>query len=297
MSLSGTMVKKIALNLIVLLLVFNCYGQSLIIAYSGNLNGYLEPCDCQEAYWGGMTRFVTAVDSLRHLYPDLLLVDSGDFFKSYPLSAGNWLMMEMLGFLRYDAVTLGDQEFVEGTDFPNQGISHFYLPVLAGNLRVKNMQEGLLSSFAVLRKGNLKIGILAVIDSSSFEYSLVDGLNVIPAEDILQESLPLLRPEVDLILLLFHAGFNRAIRIAERFPEIDVIIAGHSQERSEKKIGKQIVLQSGYDGEFLGILKIDFLTSGPNFRNYFLPVSDRYVENEYFKGKIHQVLIHIEPEK
>jgi 2',3'-cyclic-nucleotide 2'-phosphodiesterase (5'-nucleotidase family) len=297
MALNRTMTKKYNLNFLFLLLVFNCNGQSLIIAYSGNLNGYLEPCDCQEAYLGGMTRFITAVDSLRHLHPDLLLVDSGDFFKSYPLSAGNWLMLEMLNYLKYDAITLGDQELVEGIDFLTRGIDHFRLPVLASNLKVKDTKEEWISSSIILRKGDLRIGVFAVIDSSSFEYSPVEGLKIAPIEDILQESLPLLRPQVDLLLLLCHAGFNRAVCIAERFPEIDVIIAGHSQERSEMTIGKQMVLQSGYDGEFLGILKIDFLITGLNFQNYFLPLSAGFAENEYFKGKIRQAFINIETEK
>ena len=281
--------RAVIVNAVLLLISFG-NTQDLLIVYTGNLNGYLEPCNCQQAYLGGMTRLITAIDSLRRVHPDLILLDSGDFFKSYPLPAGNWLMMEMMAYLDYTAITLGEQELVEGYEFLVRAFNHFSIPVLSGNLRFMSNDKQAVPACAVLQMGEHQIGIIGLVDSGSFEFSAVENLEVIPEQIRLPEVLKQIPPTVDLLLLLYHGTYEKAVGLAESFPEIDVIIAGHAQVKTESNFGNQIVVQNGFDGEYLGILEIDFQDQHYVFRNSFLPIDETFSENLHFKNRIRQIL-------
>jgi 2',3'-cyclic-nucleotide 2'-phosphodiesterase (5'-nucleotidase family) len=293
---STKMVLRAVIIVSYLLLTINGNSQDLMVVYTGNLNGYLEPCNCEQAYLGGMTRLVTAVDSLRREYPDLILLDSGDFLKSYPLPAGNWLMMEMMAYLNYEAIALGEQELVEGSQFLFRALDHFSLPVLNGNLRFHGNDEQRFSASTFLHRGDFQIGIVSLVDSNSFEFSGGEKLTVIPEQLILPEVLKQIPSTVDLLFLLYHGTFEKAVVLAKKFSEIDIIIAGHAQVRTEGHFGNQIVVQNGFDGEYLGILKIDFQDSSYVFTNSFLPIDKTFCEHRYFKNRIRQVLSDNNPE-
>ena len=264
--------------------------QDLFVVYTGNLNGYLEPCNCQQAYLGGMTRLITAVDSLRREHPDLILLDSGDFFKSYPLPAGNWLMMEMMAYLDYEAIALGEQELVEGSKFLIRALNNISLPVLNGNLRFNSNDEQQFTASTFIQRGDFQIGIVSLVDSASFKFSAVERLTVIPEQIILSEVLKKIPPTVDLLFLLYHGTFEKAVVLAEKFPKIDVIIAGHAQIMTASNLRDQIVVQNGFDGEYLGILEIDIQDSGYVFTNSALPIDEKFSEHLYFKNRIRQIL-------
>lgn len=287
---STKMLPRAAIIISFLLLTAAGNTQDLFVVYTGNLNGYLEPCNCQQAYLGGMTRLVTAVDSLRCEHPDLILLDSGDFFKSYPLPAGNWLMMEMMAYLDYEAIALGEQELVEGSKFLVQALNHFRLPVLNGNLRFNSNDEQRFSASTFVQRGDFQIGIVSLVDSISFEFSAVEKLKIIPEQIIMPEVLKKIPPTVDLLILLYHGTFEKAVVLAEKFSEIDVIIAGHAQIRKESNFGNQMVVQNGFDGEYLGILEIDIQDSGYVFTNSALPIDETFSEDLHFKNRIRQIL-------
>jgi 2',3'-cyclic-nucleotide 2'-phosphodiesterase (5'-nucleotidase family) len=151
------------------------------------------------------------------------------------------------------------------------------------------MKEQPISTFITLQKGDHKIGVVSLIDAGSFDFSMVRNLTIVPEHDIIFEVLHQLQPKVDLLLLLYHNGFEKAVGLAEKFSDIDIVIAGHSQERAEKLFGKQIVVQSGFDGEYLGILEIEFLDAKYIFRNSFLPIDNTFIENYYFKDRVRQI--------
>lgn len=281
------------LFIILMLLIGQIKSQTLYVVYSTNLNGYLEPCECPATFLGGMTRVLTAIKQLRIAHPDLLLVDSGDFFKSYTLPAANWLMLEMMHSARLDAVSLGEQELVEGSDFLVRGIQHFPLSIVSCNLKIDHQEKIYSFSPVILEKTNHKIGIIGLVEPDCFEDTFYKNIVLTPIEQVLPEILSSLRPQVDLLIVVYHAAFEQAVKLAEDYPSIDVIIAGHSQETAQKQIGRQIVLQNGYDGEYLGILKIDFHENGFRFTHESLPIDDSFQEDLYFREKIRQAFPHM----
>lgn len=98
----------------------------------------------------------------------------------------------------------------------------------------------------------------------------------------LEQTIPLLQKEIDglkkqgvnKIILLSHAGYDDDIKLAESVEGIDVILGGHSHNLIEgieegknlfysKKTGEPtIITQAGKDGDYFGVLNVEFNESG-----------------------------------
>jgi len=53
-------------------------GRRATLVFSGNLNGVLAPCGCQQAQGGGLARWASALRDLAPRTSDVLLMDGGN---------------------------------------------------------------------------------------------------------------------------------------------------------------------------------------------------------------------------
>lgn len=277
-------------KIVLILLIFGSvnllFSKQLHIAYTGNLNCNLEACDCGGNVQGGMVRLAQAIDSLKHRHPDLILLDSGDFFNSYTLPRADSLMWEFMLMLKFDAITPGDQEYVEGIEFLNSFQGKNKLPLISANIFEKNDQLPAFEPFRIIHRDGLRIGITGITLPESFSFISEPALLVKPWQDWVQKALEQMNHSTDLNILLLHGGYREGIKIAGIFPEFQIIIAGHTQEQAYWEKKNQVVVQSGVDGEILGLLEIEIAGGTTCFRNQFLPVGAGYGENLKFKQKV-----------
>jgi 2',3'-cyclic-nucleotide 2'-phosphodiesterase (5'-nucleotidase family) len=271
-------------------------AQRLIIIYTSNVNCNLEACDCETTRLGGMVYLAQHLDSLRNNHPELILVDSGDFFNSYSLPQVNTIMWDFIYRLQYDAIGLGDQEFVEGTKFLNSLLSTLTLPFVGSNLSIKNRSLSEVNEFVVVNRNILKIGILGVILPSSFSFIRPDQLFFDPPESQVAKTLDKLKTVTQFNILLVHGSFQTGIYFAEKFPEIQVVIAGHSQEKESLQKGNQFITQAGYDGQYLGFLEVKISEEKIDYTNRFLPVHSKLGENPDFRKKIDEYYFKMDKE-
>lgn len=264
----------------------NIFSQTLYLVYTANLNCNLESCHCDDKDLGGMLRLFSAVDSLKKKYPDLILIDTGDFFNSYPLPEANALMCELMNEMEYDAIGIGDQEFVEGLDFLLKQFKQFSLPLLNGNIYERKRNRPLFRPYSILNRDGLKILLFGVTSPQSFEFIEAPGIQLQLVKNSIQKILEEVVEKIDLTILLYHAGYNEAKKIAEVFPEIQIIVAGHTQEKFSLNLEKQIIVQPGFDGEYIGFLEINISEEGLKFNNSFIPIHSGFRENEKFRKKV-----------
>jgi len=238
------------------------------------------------------------VDSLRRMYPDLILLDSGDLLNTYTLPEANDLMWEFVHYLMYDAVTPGDQEFVEGIRFHKRKEAKLPLPFISANIFDNNSNRFLYPPVYAIKKSGLRIVILSVTELGSFEFIEEPAIRVLPVKKQIREQLNHWKGKADLFILLYHADFRHAVILAEEFPQIAVIIAGHSQEKVEIVRDNQIILQPGVDGEYLGLLEVSREKQNLQFRNRFIPVNAAYGINRFFESKVkaYNKMMNREPE-
>lgn len=261
-------------------------AQTLHFAYTANLNCNLEACNCGNENLGGMVRLATVVDSLRKKYPDLILVDSGDFLNTYLLTKADSLMWYFMAKVNFDAVGVGDQEYVEGSSFLLAQQKQFPLPLVNCNILTAETERSAFARYKIIRRENVKIGIVAVIFPESFEFILEKSIRILPAVESLGKLVPELKAKTDLLILLCHGGFDKTRAVAQAFPEIPVLLAGHSQEKREAILPGQVVVQPGVDGEYLGFLVIENKAGRWSFRNHFIPVNPVFPENRDFRLKV-----------
>lgn len=87
------------------------------------------------------------------------------------------------------------------------------------------------------------------------------GWNIKDALVVLRETLDELKDQTDMILLLSHLGINEDEQIASRFPEVDVLLGGHTHHLLEngKRINNTLLCCAQKYGNYIGhvTLKID----------------------------------------
>ncbi len=280
---------------IIIVIVINCVcgelsshllGQTIHVAYTANLNCNLESCNCGDNDLGGMIQLANTIDALRDSLPDLLLIDSGDFLKTYPLEDANRLMIEMMYTIKFDAIGLGEQEYVDGEDFLMKEIKKYPLSLISTNIRGKEKESNYFQSSRILPVNTLNVGIISIIRPECFDFIRKPEIEILSEDNEIQKFLALYQDKLDLIILLLHGSYREGLKVAEKYPEISIIICGHTQEKYEKKLEHQIVLQSGVDGEFLGFLKIVRDNMKIDFQNRFIPVDDTYGKNSTFQEKV-----------
>ena len=68
----------------------------------------------------------------------------------------------------------------------------------------------------------------------------------------------------DLVVAVTHTGLTLSRQLAREIPELDVILSGHTHERTERVIqeGKVLVVEAGSNGSFLGRLDLTLAPDG-----------------------------------
>ncbi|MFC1552446.1 hypothetical protein ACFL6P_07770, partial [Candidatus Latescibacterota bacterium] len=84
----------------------------------------------------------------------------------------------------------------------------------------------------------------------------------------------------DYIIVLSQMGVNGDKEIAARWPDIDLIVGGHSQTLMKKPViaGNSRIVQAGKDGGRIGeiILSLDKSKTVESFTYNLLEVTDKY---------------------
>jgi hypothetical protein len=226
----------------------------ILIVYSGNTLGELKPCGCaKEEDQGGIERRMGYLNSVRTTSQNILLVDTGDNFKE-PTRQGKvkakYLLQAMME-MQYDAVLLGDHDFVYGNSFLKEQKS---LPWVLSNIEMDPLARVKIKNF----DNGLKAAILAVADpdllyGSRHAQSQLRQLNS--------------KTPPDLVVLLTHMAREKALAFLD-VEGVDVIINGHMEKDTDlidmlpvQKNGK-IFVQPGPRGQKIGKLSVALDSEG-----------------------------------
>jgi 2',3'-cyclic-nucleotide 2'-phosphodiesterase (5'-nucleotidase family) len=188
----------------------------------------------------------------------ILYLDSGDCIKAgnlaIPLKPDPaWPLLERADC---EAGVLGNREthVLESAFHAKlQGAKH---PLLCTNLRRKDGSRPLPRSM-VLRKGELRVGLLGVMVPMVTERMATKAASAYLWDDPIQEALAIeseLGDRCDLLIALTHIGHKNDLQLAERSKHIHMILGGHSHTQLDEpvQIGDRWVCQGGAHGRFIG---------------------------------------------
>ena len=232
----------------------------------------------------GVARLATAIARERAKGGNILLLDAGDqfqgtlFFTKYKGEALAFFMNR----LGYDATTLGNHEFDDGQATLANFIRALKFPMTAANFEAEasSVLHGLVVPYIVREIGGRKVGIIGVAQVKTPQMSS-PGPGVrfsAPGEAVKKVASELRKQGVDILIALSHAGLSGDKKLAEKVPDLDVIVGGHSHVLLANGVseavgpspylvehpdgGKTLIVTAGYWGRYLGDLHATFDAAG-----------------------------------
>lgn len=225
------------------------------IVETSDVHGNYFPYDFinQKEGTGSLARVHSAIKSeAAEVGPNnLILVDNGDFLQGQPTAyyynfidtVSPHLGAEMLGFMGYDVVTLGNHDIETGHAVYDRWISELSIPVLGANIINVETGEPYVQPYKIINREGLKIAILGMITPAIpgwLPEKLWKGLRF---EDMVESAIYwvdyIKKNENPHILIgLFHSGRdytkttgdvieNASLLVAQQVPGFDVVLMGH----------------------------------------------------------------------
>ncbi|MFZ2447741.1 MAG: bifunctional UDP-sugar hydrolase/5'-nucleotidase [Syntrophobacteraceae bacterium] len=247
-------------------------GVKLTILHLNDTHGHIIPfidksVDAREPVSGG-AYFAEMIRRERAANPGgALLLSAGDMYQGTPISNifRGRPVIELMNYLKFDAMTLGNHEFDWGQDVLRKIVSQSAFPVLSANITGRGGKyfPGVKSSILLTKKG-VPIGIIGVTTTEA-EYTSkpgnLAGLTIAPPARVVPPLIKDLRARgAALIIVLSHIGLDEDRKLARDVPGIDVIVGGHSHTVVPDPVVESgtVIVQAGSYGVYLGVLEVLF---------------------------------------
>ena len=211
-------------------------------------------------------KLASYVENYRRKHPNTLFLDSGDSIQGLSLSdvskgKNSLMVMNKMG---YNAMVPGNHEFDWGVQNFLSLVQETSFPIVAVNFIQTNDEVPMLPMYVIEEISGITIAILGVItpDMPALAKSEnIAGYSFPDPTPILQELVPELKKEFDVVVVLAHMGMaseNSSARLAENVPGIDIIIDGHDHTPLPQgmMVGNTLIANAGEYGEFLGEIKL-----------------------------------------
>ncbi|MEH6972374.1 bifunctional metallophosphatase/5'-nucleotidase [Bacillus sp. JJ675] len=215
--------------------------EKLHIYHTNDLHSHFENWPAIVDYIGKQRQKHTAEDE------EVLLFDIGDHVdRFHPISEATFgkANVELLNRLRYDAVTIGNNE---GITLPHEELDALYrhaeFPVIVSNLfdTSGNRPSWAEPYWIKTLKSGITIAVLGVTVPYYPIYAQLDW-KVTDAFESIARVLKEVKGKADITILLSHLGILDDQKVAERFPEIDLILGSHTHHLLEDGMMKNGVL-------------------------------------------------------
>ena len=273
--------KTLYLILFIFILFFSCTSDdtptdpdenvshevTLQIYYTNDEHGWLESTDTHNGAAGMMTQWKT-----EHGYTEdgiNLVLSGGDMWTGPAITT--WFrgepMVDIMNAMDYDASAIGNHEF----DFSQEGLSENLnksdFPYLAANL--KNTSGGypsFIKPYIIKNIGGIKIGIIGLTTNSVININFpknVQGLELIPYKDALDEAVPAAQAEgAELLVLITHipsANISAILPSVTKYA-IAFVGCGHSHQLTEENNPGYVLFETGSNLTNYGLAEIVYDT-------------------------------------
>ena len=269
--------KKTIAMFLVLLMTGSAMAQNdkqIVILHSNDTHSCIYPlnvnlADTALAGRGGYLRRAAFVEQQRKQYPNLLLIDSGDFSQGSPYYTLNKGEVEvgLMNIMGYDAATIGNHEF----DFGLENMARIFrmanFPILCSNYDFTGTPvEGTVKPWTIIKRDGVNIGLFALDPKliGLVDTAKCQGVKYLDPVAKANEMAALLKAKkCDLVICVSHLGWDKVdmndqIMIAGS-RGIDLVLGGHSHtymkqlEYVKDLDGKMVpVDQNGKHGLWIG---------------------------------------------
>ena len=258
--------KKILYLLIISVLLISCASRTqqkeLVILSVNDMHSHIEH----------MPKLAYIADSLRNIYPELLIVSAGDnrtgnaYNDKYP-EHPNLPMITLMNEIGFEVSALGNHEFDGNIDGIRYFINNATFPVICANADFSAYPDIKMPGYVTITKKingkDLKIIMLGLIETSndgkpSAHVKNLTNMKFSDAKDVIKDYL-YLRDSCDVFILLSHCGMTQELDFAAKYPQFDIIIGGHSHDLCTKQCEDGVLYtQSKYYLKDATVTKLKF---------------------------------------
>ena len=226
----------------------------------GNIWGYSYE-DNKETTNNGVARIYTYVKQVRaENQGNVILVDNGDAFQGtiltddlYNKQEGPHPLMDVMNYMGYDAMTLGNHEFNFGLGLIQRLQKQAKFPLLGANVQYANGDQ-FVAPYTIIYRDNIRIGVIGLTnpDVPRWDGEKVSALKFESVAEGASKACDELKGKCDFIIAVAHVGLfaeydedhgtDAGESILKACPEIKVLMLGHAHVTVNEKIGDTIVL-------------------------------------------------------
>ncbi|MCX6282264.1 MAG: bifunctional UDP-sugar hydrolase/5'-nucleotidase [Bacteroidetes bacterium] len=216
----------------------------------------------------GFARLKYLADSLRHTHPNVVIFSAGDNFTGNPyvdmVSDKGYPMIELMNQVGFTLSCLGNHEFDLGQDFLEKRIEQARFPFICANINTGTSSLKQLQPYFIVKAGSLEIPVLGLIEINfkGIPDTHPSKVNSITFKDPFKTAGEYvdLKKTYGSLIALSHLGEESDVKLAEEYPQFDVIIGGHSHSILRKPISQNgvMIVQAGSYQRFVGKLTLVF---------------------------------------
>ncbi|MBW3624227.1 MAG: nucleoside hydrolase [Armatimonadetes bacterium] len=231
---------------------------------------------------GGLARVAALKKQLSGPGRAVVVVLPGDFLSPSVASSifKGKQMVDALNAMGLDIATLGNHEFDFGVDVMKERMREAKWTWVVTNVldEATGKPVGGAAPYLVREYGPLKVGYLGLcLTGEEISRDKRVGLKFTDPFEAAANYIPILKREgANVIVAITHLDYADDRRLAERFPEIDLILGGHEHFPITSITNRTLITKAGSDARY--VARIDLNRTGPNAsleRHYeLLPITD-----------------------
>jgi 5'-nucleotidase len=235
---------------------------------------------------GGLARVATLANALRAEGRTVITTLSGDFLSPSVSSSvfKGEQMVAALNALPLDFATLGNHEFDFGVPVLRQRMKERKFELLVANIfdAETGRPIGDAKPFVVKEFGTLKVGFIGLCLTGD-EISADNKVGAIFKDpfEIAAQTLPQMKAAgADVIVAITHLEYSDDVKLAQRFPEIDLILGGHEHFAITSLVGSTLVSKADSDAKTIARHDLNRLAPGLPLERHFelIPVTDKIAD-------------------
>ncbi|WP_423189181.1 bifunctional metallophosphatase/5'-nucleotidase [Alkalibacterium sp. f15] len=235
----------------------------------------------------GLAKIYSVVEDVRAENPNTLLIDNGDIVQgtiltddiyNVDLSLTN-PMIDVMNFMEYDSMTLGNHEFNFGLDLVDKIMEEAEFPILAANVKYKEDNSYLAQPYTIVEVDGINVGIIGFTNPNipKWDGPKVTNLDFVDFLTAAEEPMKELNEKADIIIATAHAPFtggyeeasgyinDDAQDILDAYPEIKALMVGHSHSLVEESYNGAVIGGVNDTGSQVARFDLDISFDGDDY--------------------------------
>lgn len=217
-----------------------------------------------------MSKFSTILKE--YAIKNSLIFDAGDhadFMRMETEGTSGEISSALLNYIKCTARVFGNNEGFAGINNIKRMVQSSTVPILTCNLytytmeKIPNIQDSI-----IIEIEGLKVLIIGVTAPYNEFYHLFKLHTVEPHLEIDRVLKKIPNSTYDLIVLLSHLGLNQDKEVASKFPQINLIIGGHTHNELHEPVhvNRTYICQAGGFGNYIGMLDLEIVKNNERYK-------------------------------